>query len=1412
MTNFVNIIYKLVWNSTLGAFMVASEFASGKGKRSRAAIRDRRTATSALATCIAMLLLPTAVLADNTKLGTGAVASGTSSNNTAIGFNAQSIGNMWDIGGGGNRRIDGLGLNITSSSATVGGIALGDTSKAADAGSIALGGRSLASGIGALATGTYSNALGRNSIAHGSGSYASGIQAISFGTFSVANAARAAAFGTNATATGSDATAIGTSSTASGARAIALGSALNGGSDTTDTKQNITDQTRAAGTDSIAVGTSASAAGNDAIAMGRAASVTVKNAIAIGANASATHEGSVALGAGSTTTANLGAAAYTSQSGALLVGAVATGEVSVGSATQKRRLTNVAAGAEGSDAVNVSQLQAEVSKSNVTAAGIAAAIGGGAAYDADTGAFIAPSLTVAGQPVGNLSDAITHIDGRTSSNTTAIDALTTDLTNGAVGLVKQDADSKAITVAADTAGSSVSIAGTDGTRSLTGVKAGALSADSEEAINGSQLFATNNMVSALDTRMGTAEGNITSLDGRLTSAEGDITSINSDLTNLGDRVTVAEGNITTVQGDISTINTNITSMQGDITSLDNRITLNEGSITSLQGDISTITTNLNNGSVGLVKQDADSLDITVAADTAGTSVNFAGTDGARALTGVQAGALAADSTEAVNGSQLFATNTNVTALGGRMDTAEGNITSLDGRMTSAEGNITTVQGDISSINTNITSMQGDITSLDNRTTLNEGSITSLQGDISTITNNINNGSVGLVKQDAGSLDITVAADTAGTSVNFAGTDGARVLTGVQAGALAADSTEAVNGSQLFATNTNVTALGGRMDTAEGNITSLDGRMTSAEGNITTVQGDISSINTNITSMQGDITSLDNRTTLNEGSITSLQGDISTITNNINNGSVGLVKQDADSLDITVAADTAGTSVNFAGTNGARTLTGVKAGGQALDAVNVAQLQALAAGMGGGAAVNADGSITGPSYVVTNADGSTTTVTSMGDAITHIDDRVADNSTQIGELTTQLSDGSVGLVKQDATTGDITVAGDKAGSSVNFAGSQGARVLDGVANGAVGASSLQAVNGAQLHGVSQSVATHLGGGATVNADGSISAPSYSVGGKTVSTIGDAVANIDGRTTQNANDITELKAGMGDISGSVAGINDRIDAVNNSVGQLDNRVSQLETTIADGSFGAGGMISSNIGDGTEQLALASGEGALALGNGAVASGKDSTALGNNSQATGSNSVALGNGSVASRDNSVSVGSVGQERQLTNVAAGTEDTDAVNVAQLKQTVRYDQKSDGSTDYSHVTLGHQGTPVTMSNVARGRVSADSTDAINGSQLYDWTMNRNNEFSNASLAYRIGELERSMHAGIATAMAARQAPYVAGRVTYSVGAATYKSQGAVGISSRYTAESGRWSLEGGFSKNGDGSGAYVGVSGVLGD
>jgi len=145
-------------------------------------------------------------------------------------------------------------------------------------------------------------------------------------------------------------------------------------------------------------------------------------------------------------------------------------------------------------------------------------------------------------------------------------------------------------------------------------------------------------------------------------------------------------------------------------------------------------------------------------------------------------------------------------------------------------------------------------------------------------------------------------------------------------------------------------------------------------------------------------------------------------------------------------------------------------------------------------------------------------------------------------------------------------------------------------------------------------------------------------------------------------------------------------------------------------------------------------IALGTDAAvgANSIGSVALGTGSSVTAANSVALGADSIAARgaqanyaapllvglQNSageVSVGAPGAERQITNVAAGSAPTDAANLAQLQavaaliptDVVQYD-------DATHATITLDGAAgTTIGNVAAGAVTATSTDAINGSQLY---------------------------------------------------------------------------------------------------
>ncbi|RQU05866.1 hypothetical protein DF152_33290, partial [Burkholderia cenocepacia] len=168
---------------------------------------------------------------------------------------------------------------------------------------------------------------------------------------------------------------------------------------------------------------------------------------------------------------------------------------------------------------------------------------------------------------------------------------------------------------------------------------------------------------------------------------------------------------------------------------------------------------------------------------------------------------------------------------------------------------------------------------------------------------------------------------------------------------------------------------------------------------------------------------------------------------------------------------------------------------------------------------------------------------------------------------------------------------------------------------------------------------------------------------------------------------------------------------------------QTNIAIGAkaYTSGGFGQLAIGEGASTTNTNAG-GAIAIGRGAKTTQRG-VALGDGASVTAQYGVALGDTSVADRANSVSVGSATLQRQITNVAAGTQDTDAVNVGQLKDSgligddgksiaaVTYDRNADGTPNYGTVTLGNGAGPTQIKNVAD---ATDDHDALNLGQLKD--------------------------------------------------------------------------------------------------
>jgi len=256
----------------------------------------------------------------------------------------------------------------------------------------------------------------------------------------------------------------------------------------------------------------------------------------------------------------------------------------------------------------------------------------------------------------------------------------------------------------------------------------------------------------------------------------------------------------------------------------------------------------------------------------------------------------------------------------------------------------------------------------------------------------------------------------------------------------------------------------------------------------------------------------------------------------------------------------------------------------------------------------------------------------------------------------------------AVTYDLDGAGNPNYRRVTLGAGTGTTTIGNLAGGAVTAGSLEAVNGGQLAATNAAIASFFGGRAAFDpASGAFTAPLFEI--STIST-GGAIAK---GLYENATDAFAA------VDGSLVNLNTQI------------------TDIRNG--------------GTKYLRVNS------TGTEALASGADSIAVGTNARATAANSIAVGAGSLADRANSVSIGAAGAERQVTNLAAGTAATDAVNLGQLQASeqgaLRYDLNGDGSVNYASATLGQAGTATTLRNLGPGQVSATSSEAINGAQLF---------------------------------------------------------------------------------------------------
>lgn len=395
----MNRIYKVIWSRVKKCYVVVSEFANNRGKISGSGGTSACTVLCALA-LVGSIALPLntvhAVIPEGTgsgiSLGNG-TETGSDPNNVAIGGYAKSLGAVaLAIGAHSNSSAQystalGGGSNATAQNATaIGGVAyasaknavaVGANAKASGEYAAAIGGDAKADKTHAIAIGSVAHAQEESSLAMGSLAKATNTYAYAIGGNAQAKGRWSIAMGTNAVAEDDASVAIGTWSNATSGQSAAVGYQAKAKALGATALGRLTNVTAVDGT---AIGSSTSVTGLNGISIGNKANVTVKNGVAIGNEANAKNENAVAIGSGSETATAVGTTSET-VNGEIhnFAGINPTSTVSVGKTGVERTITNVAAGrlsATSTDAINGSQLYAvntEVNKGVVYAGDVKAA-------------------------------------------------------------------------------------------------------------------------------------------------------------------------------------------------------------------------------------------------------------------------------------------------------------------------------------------------------------------------------------------------------------------------------------------------------------------------------------------------------------------------------------------------------------------------------------------------------------------------------------------------------------------------------------------------------------------------------------------------------------------------------------------------------------------------------------------------------------------------------------------------------------------------------------------------------------------------------------------------------------------------------------------------------------------------------
>ena len=574
-------------------------------------------------------------------------------------------------------------------------------------------------------------------------------------------------------------------------------------------------------------------------------------------------------------------------------------------------------------------------------------------------------------------------------------------------------------------------------------------------------------VSLLDPRIGQNAAAVTALQTRMTTAEGDIDTNTADISTNASAITANSTAISTLDSTVTTQGASITAISADITDLETALFDEEGAfsttsnaVTVLQSRVTQTETDITSNSTSITTLQSDltaaESDITTnataitALDTRVTSTEGSITSQAAQITNLQSDLTTAESDIVNNASAITALTTRVTTAEGTITVNSSDITSLSSDLTTAQADILTNAGAITTAQTDISANSTAITSLDTRVTTVEGQVTSEAQSTTVLTTRLD--FLTRVEDEAdtnpielestGELDLETLDDlTAGTSTAIQSLDSrttvAEGLLTTQASAIT-DLESTVNDptTGVAANASGLSSLSTRVTSAEGSITSISSDVTTLQADLTTAEGDIAGNATAISSLGTRVTAAEGAITVNASDITTLESSLTTTNSNVTanataisgldtrvtsaEGSITSIASDVSTLQADLTTAEGDITANGTAISSLSTRVTTAEGNITSISSDVTTLQSDLTTAEGDITSNAS-AISGLDTRVTSAEGTITSqatdITDLQSSLTTANSNITANATAISSLDTRVTsaEGTITSQSSDITT-------------------------------------------------------------------------------------------------------------------------------------------------------------------------------------------------------------------------------------------------------------------------------------------------------------------------------------------------------------------------------------------------------------